>query len=132
MAPKAARHNMESRSHFCSATNMSFASDEENRRHKRLVKRASKLDVADLLEIAAMKGLRPREVHDESPSAGEESGDEAEPAPTEADNDRGAVGMDVAVHPIAAEAQPAAIADVASAAQPSAGSSADGPRSSRG
>ena len=111
---------------------MSFASDKENRRHKRLVKRASKLDVADLLEIAAMKGLRPREVHDENPSAGEESGDEAEPAPTEGDNDRGAVGMDVAVHPIAAEAQPAAIADVASAAQPSAGSSADGARSSRG
>ena len=70
--------------HFCSASNMSFASDKENRRHKRLVKRASKLDVADLLEIAAMKGLRPREVHDDNPSAGEESGDEAEPAPADA------------------------------------------------
>lgn len=32
---------------------------QENRRHARLRKKASKLDVADLLEIAALKGLQP-------------------------------------------------------------------------
>ena len=111
---------------------MFFASNKENRRHKRLVRRASKLDVADLLEIAAMKGLRPREVHADNPSGGEESGDEAEPAPADGHSDREAVRMDATVHPIAAEAQPAAIDDVASAAQPGAGSSTDGARSSRG
>ena len=32
--------------------------EQENRRHRRLVKKASKLDAKDLLEIAGMKGVR--------------------------------------------------------------------------
>lgn len=47
---------------------------QENRRHKRLMKKASKLQIADLLEIAAMRGLRADAPEDEVPAEEVEAG----------------------------------------------------------
>ena len=68
---------------------------QETRRHRRLVKKASKLDVRDLLDICAMKGMEgaPRPPAAEggggAPSAGAASGDppalEDVPGPAEED-----------------------------------------------
>ena len=62
---------------------------QENRRHKRLCHRAARLDVADLLEIAAMKGLRARDVRAEPDSGEDSAGDEAEPAAAHASGSSG-------------------------------------------
>jgi len=85
---------------------------QENRRHKRLCKRATRLDVADLLEIAAMKGLRPRDVHAAEESADESAGDEAEPAPAPSAAASGAAGSGILRHAAATaagEAEPPAL-----------------------
>ena len=102
---------------------------QENRRHKRLCQRASRLDVADLLEIAAMKGLRPRDVRADPESENESPGDEAEPAPAAAAASIGAAASGIITHRDAAtasEAKPLAVEEraAASAAMSSAGPSA--------
>ena len=90
-----------------------FSLLQENWRHKRVRKRASRFDVADLLEIAAMKGLRPRDVQAAEESADESAGDEAEPAPVLAAGASGAAGSGVIRHAAgsaAGEAEPPALA----------------------
>jgi hypothetical protein len=90
-----------------------FSLLQENWRHKRVRKRASRLDVADLLEIAAMKGLRPRDVQAAEESADESAGDEAEPAPVPAAGASGAAGSGIIRHAAgsaAGEAEPPALA----------------------
>lgn len=69
--------------------------------------------MADVLKIAAMKGLRPRDVQAAEESADESAGDEAEPAPVPAAGASGAAGSGIIRHAAgsaAGEAEPPALA----------------------
>ena len=93
---------------------------QENRRRKRLCQRASRLDVADLLEIAATKGFRLRDVRPEPDSGDESPGDEAEHAPAHAAASSGAAGSGIIRHNdglAASEAKPPAIVGAAALAE---------------